>query len=65
MGALGVHGIGGDDRPGNVYAVQQRGEHGDLVRLRGHVSLSQDRAAGVVESRQQVTAVFIAMAGAA
>jgi hypothetical protein len=31
--ALGMQGIGGDDRAGDVDAVQQRGEHGDFVDL--------------------------------
>jgi hypothetical protein len=31
--ALGMQGMGGDDRAGDVNAVHQGGEHGDLVGL--------------------------------
>ena len=54
MGALGVQGIGGDDRPGQVNAVQQRGEHRDLVRLGPDIDLAQDHAVSVIEGGQQV-----------
>jgi hypothetical protein len=56
MGALGVQGIGGDDRPGQVNAVQQRGEHRDLVRLGLDIGLAQDHAVIVIECGQQVPA---------
>ena len=48
VGALGVHRVCGDHRPGQVDAVQQRREHRDLVRLRLDIDLAQDHAAGVV-----------------
>ena len=56
VGALGVHSIGGNDRIGDAYPVQQRAEHRDLVRLRPHLGLAQHHAVGMVKSRQQVTA---------
>jgi len=62
---LGMQGIGGDDRAGDIHAVQQRAEQGDLVGLRAHLHLAQYHAMGVIESRQQVAAVFIAMPRAA
>ena len=49
VGALGVQGVRGGDRPGQVDAVQQRGEQGDLVGFRFDVDLPQDHAAGVVK----------------
>jgi hypothetical protein len=43
--ALGVHGVAGDDHPGQVgHGLQQRLEAGDLVRLLADVQLSQDQA---------------------
>jgi hypothetical protein len=59
-GALGVHRVGGDDRPGDLDAVQQDGEHRDLVRLRADFHLAQDGAASMVEGSQQVLAGFTA-----
>jgi hypothetical protein len=53
-----MHRISGDDRTGDVNAVQQHREHRDLVRLRAHVHLAQDGATGVVEGSQQVLAGF-------
>jgi hypothetical protein len=65
MGALGVQGVRGHDGAGDLDAVQQRGEHRDLVGLRPHLGLAQDHAMGMVEGRQQVTAAFAAVGGAA
>src|SRR5450759_2198937 len=56
VASLGVHGVRGDDRTAKVDAVQERGEHGDLVRLRCHVDLPQDHAVHVVEGGRQVPA---------
>lgn len=54
MSALGVQGIGGDHRPGQVDAVQQGSEHRDLIRLGLDIDLSQDHAVTVIERGQQV-----------
>ena len=56
VGALGVHGVRGDHRPGQVDAVQQGGEHRDLVRFGLDVDLSQDHAVSVIERGQQMPA---------
>ena len=56
VAALGVHRVRGDHRPGQVDAIQQRREHGDLVRLRLDIDLPEDHAAGVLERGQQVPA---------
>ena len=56
VAALGVHGVRGDHRPGHADVVRQGGEHGDLVRFRLHVHLSQDRAMSVIERGQQMPA---------
>jgi hypothetical protein len=58
MAALGMHRIGGDDRPGDAGAVHQDREHRDLVRLRPHLHLAQDHAMRVIEGSQQVLAGF-------
>ena len=65
VGALGVQRIGGDDRAGDVDAVQQRGEHGNLVGLGAHLHLAQHHAVSMVEGGEQVPAVLAAVAGAA
>jgi hypothetical protein len=65
VGTLGVHRVGADDRPADRDAVQQRGEHGDLIRRRAHFGLAQDHPVAMVESRQQMTAVCAAVTGAA
>ena len=62
---LGMQGIGGDDRAGDVNAVQQRREQGNLIGLGAHLHLAQHHAVRMVEGREQVTAVLFAMAGAA
>jgi hypothetical protein len=62
---LGVQRVRGDDRAGDVYPVQQRGEHGNLIGFAVHLSLAQHHAVSRVEGGQQVTAAFIAVAGAA
>jgi hypothetical protein len=54
MLALGVERIGGDHGGGEVQAVQQRPEPGDLVGGGLDVGLCEDRAAGVVHHGQQV-----------
>ena len=54
VGALGVHRICGNHRPGQVDAVQQRREHGNLVRLRFYIHLPEDYAGGVVQGGQQM-----------
>jgi hypothetical protein len=54
MVALGVHGVGGDDGGGEVQALQQRPEPGDLVGRAVHPGLAQDAAAGMVHDGQQV-----------
>lgn len=54
-----MHRVRGDHRPGQILradAVQQRGEHGDLVGLGLHVDLPQHHPVRVVEGRQQVPA---------
>jgi len=51
---LGVHGVGGQDPPGQVQALQQWLEPGDFVGLGVDVGLAQHAAAGVVHHRQQV-----------
>jgi hypothetical protein len=56
MSALGMHGIRGDHSSGQVDAVQQGGEHRDLVRFRLDVRLSQDDAMSVIERGQQMPA---------
>ena len=62
---LGVQSVSGDDRAGDVQAVQQLGEHRDFVGLGAHLHLPQHHAMTVVESGEQVTAVFTAVPGAA
>jgi hypothetical protein len=54
VGALGMQGVGGDHGPGQVDAVQQGGEHRDLVRLGLDVDLPQDHAVPVIKRGQQV-----------
>ncbi len=44
--------VGGQDPPGQVQAVQQRLEPGDLAGGVGDVGLGQDRASGVVHRGQ-------------
>jgi hypothetical protein len=55
VAVLGVQGIGGDHRSGQVDGVQQRGEHRDLVRLGLDIGLPQDHALRVIEGGQKVT----------
>lgn len=52
MGVLGVQRVGGDDRAGQVDAVQQGPEGGDLVALVGDLTLGQD-VTGVVHRGEQ------------
>ena len=56
VAALGVHRISRDDRSADVCAVQQHGEHRDLVRLRPHLHLAQDGTVSMIEGGQQVIA---------
>jgi len=51
--ALGVQRAGGDDRPADGDAVQQRGQHRDLAGLRLDPNLAQHHAAVVVQGGQQ------------
>ena len=46
-------------------AVQQDGEHRDLVRLRADLHLAQDGAMSMIEGSQQVLAGFLAASRAA
>jgi len=62
VGALGMQGVGGDHGPGQVDAVQQGGEHRDLVRLGLDVGLAQDHAVLVIEGGQQMPARTIGRA---
>jgi hypothetical protein len=52
--ALGVERIGSDHGIGELQAVQQRPELGDLVGLAVHPGLAQDASGGVVHHRQQM-----------
>jgi hypothetical protein len=52
--ALGVEHIGSHHGGGEVQAVQQRPELGDLIRLAVHPGLGEDAAAGVVHHGEQV-----------
>jgi len=51
---LGVERVGSDHGVGEVQAVQQRPELGDLLRLAVHPPLRQHRPAAVGQRRQQV-----------
>jgi hypothetical protein len=52
---LRVQRVDRDDRPGQVSErFQQFPDGGDLVRLRGHGDLAEDRAGAVREGRDQV-----------
>jgi hypothetical protein len=50
------HRIGGDDDAAQVDPVQQRGERGDFVALRGDLTLGDHRLAGVERGGEQVHA---------
>jgi len=63
--ALGMQRIGGDDRVLDPDAVAQRGEQGDFVGLGAHLHLPQHYPMGLVERRQQVTALAAAVPRAA
>ena len=58
---LGVQRIGGDDRIGDLDAVQQGGEQGDLIGLGAHVYLAKHHAMAMIEGSEQVTAAFAAV----
>jgi hypothetical protein len=60
-----VQGIRGDHRPGQVDAVQQRGEHGDLVGLGLDADLPQNHAVPVIERGQQVPSGLARRGGSA
>jgi hypothetical protein len=62
---LGVHGVGGQHPAGQVQAVQERLEPGDLVGLGVHVALAEDRAGGVVHRGEQVDLLLAVVAAAA
>jgi hypothetical protein len=53
---LSMQGTGGDDRAGDVHAVQQRAEQGNLAGLCAHLHLAQDRAMSMVQGGEQVPA---------
>jgi len=63
--ALGMQGVGGDHGVGQVQAVQQWPELGDLVGLAIDPCLAQDAAAGVIHDRQQVHLCALVVAAAA
>ena len=65
VAALGVHGVRGDDRPGDVDGLQQDGEHRDFVGLRSYLHLAQDGAMNMIEGSQQVITGFAAAGRAA
>ena len=62
---LGMQGIRCDDRTGQADAVQQGGEHRDLVRLGLDIYLAQDHAVPVIESGQQMPSRAVRDAGSA
>ena len=62
---LGVHRISRDDRAGDVNAVQQDGEHRDLIRFRAGFHLAQDGAVSMIEGGQQMLTGFAAASRAA
>ena len=62
---LGVHGVGGQHPAGQVQALQERLEPGDLVGLGVHVALAEDRAGGVVHRGEQVDLLLAVVAAAA
>jgi hypothetical protein len=63
--ALGVQRVGGDDRPADGDAVQQRGQHRDFVGLRLDPNLAQHHAVGVVQGGEEVPAILAASGRAA
>ena len=65
VGVLGVQRVRGDDRIGDLDAVQQRGEQGDFVGLGAHLDLAQHHAMGVIERGEQVPAVLATVPGPA
>ena len=58
VGALGVQRVGRDDRIGDVQAVQQGGEQGDLIGLSADLGLAQHYPVGMIEGGEQMAAVF-------
>jgi hypothetical protein len=60
VSALGMQRIGGDDAPGQVQGLQQRGERGDLVRLAIHTGLGEHGAGALIEGSQQVHGLPVA-----
>jgi hypothetical protein len=63
MAPLGVQRVGGDDRPGDVHAVQQRAERVDLIGLPVHHGLPEHDTGGGVERGQQMCRPVVAPAG--
>lgn len=60
-----MHRVAGHDRSGQVDAVQQGLEAGDLVRLGLDVNLSQDDGGRVVDGRQEVNLPVVRAGGTA
>jgi len=54
VAALSMHRLGGDDRPGDAYAIEQDGEHRDLVVFAPNFHLARDGAVSMIEGGQQV-----------
>jgi hypothetical protein len=66
MFALGVHGVAGHDRPGQVGDAVEHGlEAGDLVGLVTDVHLGLDQAGGVVQGGEQVDLAAVCPGGTA
>jgi hypothetical protein len=65
VGALSVQCVRRDYRSGQFDAVQQDGEHRDLVRLGLDVGLAQDHAVLVIQGGQQVPPRAVRDAGSA
>jgi hypothetical protein len=63
--ALGVQRVGGANGPADGDAVQQRGQHRDLVGLRLDPNLDQHHAVSVGQGGEQVPAILAASGRAA
>jgi hypothetical protein len=62
VGSLGVPGVSGDHRRGQVNTVQHGGEHRDLVGLGLDAGLAQDHAMSLIKRGQQMPARVIGRA---
>ena len=62
---LGMEGIGGDERPGDVEGVQQRRESVDFIGLLADGGLSEDDAGFMIEGSEQVWRPAVNTAGTA